>query len=79
MVSIIVDKLEKLTQELERIYKCKFKIIKRDGFIEILHNDMRIKNREEICSKILKNAEKYLSEDEMFDVAIVYDYCNEIK
>ena len=74
-----MNRLEKLTHELVEIYKCKFKIIKHDGFIEILHNDMRIKYNKKIYLEILKNAEKYLSENEMFDVAIVYDYCNEIE
>ncbi|WP_195972635.1 hypothetical protein [Clostridium thermobutyricum] len=67
-----------LRLELEKEFKCKFKIIERDGFIELICNDKTIEDNEELLDLILGIASKYLNEEQRFNLAIVYDYLNEI-
>lgn len=69
---------DKFGLDLEEIYKCKFKIVERDGFIEIICNDKDIEDNEDATEVILKVASKYLNEEQLYDVAITYDYLNEI-
>lgn len=70
---------ENIENELNRMYKtCKFKIIEQNDNIEIFYNDEKLKNNEEFMDNVFAICEKYLKDEDLWRVAILFDYLNEI-
>ncbi|MDK0751004.1 hypothetical protein QTI77_14610 [Clostridium perfringens] len=69
----------KFELELEKKYKCNFKVTKVDELIEIICDNKEIESDEEKIDEILEIASKYLSEEDLWNIGIVYDYLGEIK
>lgn len=70
---------ENLENELSRMYKtCKFKIIEQNDNIEIFYDDEKLKNSEEFMDNVFSVCEKYLKDEDLWRVAILFDYLNEI-
>lgn len=69
----------KFELELEKKYRYKFKVIKKDGLIEIICDNKEFESDENKIDEILEIASKYLSEDDLWNIGIVYDYLDEIK
>lgn len=70
--------LNEMSLELEKVFNCKFEVKESDGIIEVICSDKYITKNEETLDKVLDIASKYLEEDRLWDIGLVYDYLNEI-
>ena len=70
--------LEQMCAELENKFMCRFKIKDVEGLIEIVCNDRSIEDNEEAMEEILKIGAKYLDDNRLWDIGVVYDYLGEL-
>ena len=73
-------KLNIVENELLSYFKCsKFKIIYEDETIKIFYDNKFLQTSDEFTDKVLDICSKYLSEDALFKIAVLYDYLGVIK
>lgn len=74
--------LSPMCNKLSKIYKGNFAVKECSGMIEILYNNKGLKKKlrsnEELFDEIIKICSDYFDAEEMWNLAISYDYLNEI-
>ena len=69
-----------IERELKQMYSTsEFKIVEQNDNIEIFYNDKSLKDNEKFMDDVIDICEKYLTEDDLWRIAILYDYLDEIK
>lgn len=70
---------KKIEDELREKYKTSnFKIVEQNDNIEIFYDDKELKDNEKFMDFVFDVCEKYLKDDDLWRIAILYDYLGEL-
>ena len=76
---VIQHKFSLLEHELQETFPTsKFKVVLVENIINILYTDCYLRS-DKFIDDVYNICEKYLSEAELFNIAILYDYFGEVK
>jgi hypothetical protein len=65
--------------ELKTIYKdSDFKVVEQNSNIEIFYNDEKLQDNEQFIDKVFEVCKKYLEEEDLWRIAVLYDYLREL-
>lgn len=70
---------ENIETELKTIYTdSDFKVVEQNDNIEVFYNDENLQDNEQFIDKVFEVCEKYLKEDDLWRIAVLYDYLKEL-